>query len=351
MYDVPEINLLAILKEGAANWNDWRIQNPDIPAPDLHGADLNGADLSAAMLNGAILNGANLFGADLSGADLSGADLGQTDLSQANLSGADLRQVNLGFANLSGANIHGADLSRAELSGADLRQANINGADLTEAVVSWTIFGDIDLSVAKGLESVRHLGPSTIGIDTIYRSNGQIPEVFLLGAGVPDAFITYVKSLVGQPIEFDSCFLSCSSKDKEFAERLHADLQSKGVRCWFAPEDLKIGDKFRSRIDESIRIFDKLMLILSQDSITSPWVEDEVEAALERERRESRLVLFPVRLDDAIMQTDVAWAAHLRQKRHIGDFSEWQQHPFYRKAFDRLLRDLKAREKPPTDTV
>jgi hypothetical protein len=191
-----------------------------------------------------------------------------------------------------------------------------------------------------------HRGPSTIGIDTIYRSNGRIPEVFLRGAGVPDTFITFARSLVGHSIEFYSCFISHSSKDKEFAERLHADLQSKGVRCWYAPENLKIGDKFRSRIDESIRDSDKLLLILSQHSITSPWVEDEVEAALECERRENRLVLFPVRLDDAIMQTEVAWAAHLRQKRHIGGFSEWQQHPSYRKAFDRLLRDLAASEKP-----
>ncbi len=170
--------------------------------------------------------------------------------------------------------------------------------------------------------------------------------MFLRGAGVPETFITYARSLVGQANELYSCFISHSSKDVEFAERLLADLRTKGVRCWFAPEDLKIGDKFRSRIDEAIGEFDRLLLILSQHSITSSWVEDEVEAALERERRENRLVLFPVRLDDAIMQTEVAWAAHLRQKRHIGSFREWQQQPSYRKAFDRLLRDLAASQKP-----
>jgi len=53
-------------------------------------------------------------------------------------------------------------------------------------------------------------------------------------------------------------FISYSSKDDDFAQRLHADLQHQGVRCWFAPEDLQIGDKFRIRIDESIRVYDKL---------------------------------------------------------------------------------------------
>ncbi len=212
---------------------------------------------------------------------------------------------------------------------------------------------------------MQHRAPSTLGIDTIYKSKGNIPEVFLRGCGVPADFITYMRSLVGKPFDFYSCFISYSSKDDQFAQRLHADLQQKGVRCWFAPEDLKIGDKFRTRIDESIRVYDKLMVILSENSIRSPWVEDEVEAALEKERQKPGLgirdtrhgqgaaalekertpgntVLFPIRLDDAAMETDQAWAASLRRTRHIGDFRAWKDHDEYQKSFERLLRDLKA---------
>jgi len=194
----------------------------------------------------------------------------------------------------------------------------------------------------KGLETVQHDGPSTIGIDTIYKSKGNIPEAFLRGAGVPEDFITYMKSLVENPIEFYSCFISYSSQDDDFAQRLHADLQHQGVRCWFAPEDLKIGDKFRMRIDESIRIYDKVMVILSKNSIRSAWVEEEVEAGLEKERKQNKPVLFPIRLDDAVMETDQAWAASLRRTRHIGDFRAWKDHDQYQQSFDRLLRDLKA---------
>jgi hypothetical protein len=205
-----------------------------------------------------------------------------------------------------------------------------------------TILADVDLSQAKNLETVRHVGPSTIGIDTIYRSGGNIPESFLRGAGVPEDFITFMKSLVGKPIEFYSCFISYSSKDQEFAERLHADLRSKNVRCWFAPEDLKIGDKLRPSFDEAIRIHDKLMVLLSEHSVSSPWVEKEVETAFEKERREKRTVLFPIRLDDAVMETNEAWAADIRRGRHIGNFRDWKNHDSYKKAFERLLRDLKA---------
>jgi hypothetical protein len=48
------------------------------------------------------------------------------------------------------------------------------------------------------------------------------------------------QAVVGnQAFQHYSCFISYSAKDQEFAERLHADLQNKGVRCWFAPHDLK----------------------------------------------------------------------------------------------------------------
>jgi hypothetical protein len=50
-------------------------------------------------------------------------------------------------------------------------------------------------------------------------------------------------------------------------------------------------------------------------------------------------VLFPVRLDDAVMTTDEAWAAQLRA-RNIGDFRRWKDHDAYQKSFERVLRDL-----------
>jgi len=372
---------LAILKQGVEAWNKWREENPDMKP------DLSEADLFQITLSEADLNRANLSNADLSEADLSWANLSRTDLYRANLDGVDLHDANLDRsylrnasltgarliaalcreADLCEANLSGADLSRADLGGAHLIRANLSEADLSEAdlreadlhnadlsrahlrgtnlegaIVGSTVLGDVNFSKVRGLETVTHLGPSTIGIDTIYRSNGKIPEVFLRGCGVPDNFIAYVGSLVGKAIEYYSCFISYSSKDQECAERLHNDLQAKGVRCWFAPEDLKIGDKFRTRIDEAIRYYDKLLIILSEHSIHSDWVESEVESAFEKESRHKRTVLFPIRVDDAVMETDQAWAADIRRTRHIGDFRGWRDHDKYGERFARLLRDLQA---------
>jgi len=321
------------LRQGAEVWNRWRRENPDV-IPELDHTNLDGIELV----------GVNLKGADFRGTNLSKTNLLGSNFFSANFSKAVFVDANIIGSNLSTVNFNATQLWRAKVISSDL-----NGTILKKALVGRTVFSDVDLSNAIGLEAVVHLGPSTIGIDTIYRSGGKIPEVFLRGCGVPDNFIQYMSSLTGTASKYNSCFISYSSKDQDFAERLHANLQNKGVRCWFAPEDMKIGDKIRDRIDQSIRIHDKLLLVLSEHSINSEWVEDEVEAAYEQERQRGTTVLFPIRLDSAVMDTGKAWAAKLRRSRHIGDFSQWKDHDAYQKAFNRLMRDLKAEEPAGTD--
>jgi hypothetical protein len=118
--------------------------------------------------------------------------------------------------------------------------------------------------MVKGLETVQHDGPSIIGTSTLERSQGDIPEIFLRGAGLSDTFIEYAHALVQKPIDYYTCFISYSSKDEVFAKRLYSDLQSAGVRCWFAPKDMDIGDKILQRNNESIKMYDKLLLVLSK---------------------------------------------------------------------------------------
>jgi hypothetical protein len=110
----------------------------------------------------------------------------------------------------------------------------------------------------------------------------------------------------------------------------------------FAPHDLPIGAKTWDAIDEAIRHREKLLLILSQASIASEWVEDEVNKAYAEERSRKQVVLFPIRIDNASMSTSEPWAVKLRDQRNIGDFRQWKKPDEYQKSLDRLLRDLKA---------
>ena len=97
--------------------------------------------------------------------------------------------------------------------------------------------------------------------------------------------------------------------------------------------------------DGVIRLRDKVLLILSDGAIASDWVEGEVTRALDEERERNRSLLFPVRIDNAVLETKEAWARMLRGQRNIGDFTRWKDHDAYGMALERLLRDLKVEAK------
>jgi hypothetical protein len=125
------------------------------------------------------------------------------------------------------------------------------------------------------------------------------------------------------------------------------------MRVWFAPEDLKGGEKLYEQLFDAIQIHDRLLLVLSEHSIKSEWVMTEIRKAREVERRENRRKLFPVRLMD--FDTLRKWtcfdadsgkdlAVEVREY-FIPDFSDWKKHDAFEKEFARLQADLKAEGK------
>jgi hypothetical protein len=372
---------LEILKTGVKAWNKWREENPviepdltgsnlskgnlrdvnlsetdlrwaDLRWADCRGADFNGSDLRHASLIGTIFNLANLSEANLSETYLSGADLSEADLRKAYFVKADLTNVDLSASDIRRADFRWAYLIKAKFNDADLRGANLIEANLSKSELkrtnfnrtsmAWSYFGDIDLSTAKGLRSVRHYGPSTIGVDTIYRSKGNIPEEFLKGTGVPDKFITYTSSLNPKAYEHHSCFISYTGRDRDFIERLNTDLRHEGIRCWSVPEEMKMGNEVQQRVGQLIRIHDKLLLVISKHSVESSWIQKEVEIALDVERNFNKTIIFALYLDHAQHYREKAWAQDLQQSHPIFDFSNWNAEDTYRTEFERLLDNIKC---------
>lgn len=384
---------LNILSQGTEAWNLWRKRNhrlnPDLSDLDLQGWDLSKIRFDRTNLKDTNLANAKLFEANLSGANLTYANLSNADLRHANLrranaihakfrraklieaslisiklqfanlisanlSHANLRRANLTDANLNDAILNYTNLNQTNLTNAKLSKANLDEADLTNAYVGWTTFGNNDLSKVRGLKTVFHFGPSTIGVDTLYRSGGKIPPDFLRGCGVPDNFIAYLPSLIGaeQAIQFYSCFISYSHKDEEFAKRLHSRLRDAGLRVWFAPEDIRGGEKLYEQIDRAIQVHDKLLIVLSDNSMQSEWVITEIRNARKKEQYEKQRKLFPIRLVDfAVIKSWECFDADSGKdlaievrEYFIPNFSNWKHYDEFEAAFNKLLKDLKAAE-------
>jgi hypothetical protein len=178
---------------------------------------------------------------------------------------------------------------------------------------------------------------------------------FLLNSGIPQELLDVVRSWIGQPIEFHSVFLSHSSLDKDFARRLYADLRAVGVNCWFDEKEIFPGDNILTFVDQGIKIWDKLLLVCSKNSLSSKtgwWVEQEIERSLTKEREIRRTgdevsTLVPITIDDFVFAD---WNSRFKAtvlEKHVGDFQNWKSPDAYASAFERLRAALNSNRKSP----
>ena len=146
----------------------------------------------------------------------------------------------------------------------------------------------------------------------------------------------------------NGCFISHSSKDSEFVEKLHARLMAEGINVWLDRHDIVAGP-IQNQLWEAIQVHHVVIFVLSTDSIESDWVEHELEMAHDKETKERRPVLCPIALDGA-------WKAKVTagdgpgdpslglwrtvKRNHAVDFAGWETYAF-EEAFEKLVGGLR----------
>jgi TIR domain/Pentapeptide repeats (8 copies) len=326
---MANLDHLKLLQAGARVWKEWREEYADVPP------QLDGADLRQASLGGVDLSGASLFEADLTRADLGHADLSRANLTDAHLEGAGLQRTNLRGARLIGAGLRLASLKNADLRQADLRGADLREADLEAAELGDTVLVDVQMEGAKALNLSRFWSPVSIDHRTFIKSP-RLPMAFLRNCGVPEDLIELLPSLFHNPIQCYAVFVTASQEDRELAERLAADLQSRGIRCWTIPEELRQQSAFRPLIPLHEQI---AVVVLSKASLESTWLPRLVGACLREERlRNSKLLVLARATESGIHVEPLVEAL---KSRAAVDFRLWKFSKAYAKAFEDLIQTLR----------
>jgi tetratricopeptide (TPR) repeat protein len=310
---ISQEDQLMLLRTGAPNWNNWRRAHPNV-RPNLRSCDLSDADL---------------VGADLSNPDCFKADLRNARLRRSLLQATDFTRANGWCRPPTSRSYRGQP-----------RDDRLASGQYRRGPVCTHLFSNTKLQGAVGLDTCVFSAPSPIDFLTLDMS-GPLSTDFLRGCGLPERLIEYLSSLLKEQDNDFYCFISYSSEDDAFVRQMHGDLQELGIRCWFAPADLRARSQAGEAADYAVRSYDIIVLILSRNSISNGWVDTVIGRALAREEVERRTVLFPITLDDSVSRTESTMIIQLRNNHRISDFCDWKDRLVYRRAlkkFSQILR-------------
>ncbi len=121
-------------------------------------------------------------------------------------------------------------------------------------------------------------------------------------------------------------FISHSSRDKDFVRKLKADLDAQKLDVWVDEQRIDVGGSIVEGVSEGLRDTDYFVLVISENSLSSRWVQQEYNSAMMSELSGKGVIVLPIRIDDAPLPP-------LLMDRIYADF---------RTDYDKGLKDLLA---------
>ncbi|NER31063.1 MAG: toll/interleukin-1 receptor domain-containing protein [Symploca sp. SIO1C4] len=143
-------------------------------------------------------------------------------------------------------------------------------------------------------------------------------------------------------------FISHSSIDKPFVERLATDLRTReGIDAWLDKWEIMPGDRIAQKLEEGLANAGILLLILSPDSVNSQWVSYEKDAWLMAQVDEEKLAKQESRLPQRrlipVLYKDCQKPSFLQSFLHVSINDE-----NYEEGFQQLVRGMRRESgKPP----
>lgn len=145
-------------------------------------------------------------------------------------------------------------------------------------------------------------------------------------------------------------FISHSSVDKPFVDKLVGDLTKVGVTVWYDKFDIKLGDSIPGKINDGLSKAKYFIIVLSNSSVNSKWVQEELNSALMKQINLSGTFILPVKIDDCIIPPLLSHRKHLNLRddydKNVGELLE-----VFREDFDviNVVKDKELFPWPDTD--
>lgn len=181
--------------------------------------------------------------------------------------------------------------------------------------------GDLFISMDLGYYLIPHENIRSVTTDDLMRRREElhhqvgVPSVKVLKEERPPieeryralVELFYVENLLtdrmfearfGESKGAKKIFISYSSKDKEFARWLAVDLANSGHKPWLDEWDIRVGESIPKKINEGIRESDFVIVIFTENSVCSNWVETEWQAKYWDEIQAGKVKVIPVLLRD-----------------------------------------------------
>ena len=329
-----------------ANLREAKLQGSNLERCNMSGVALQGSTLVSAALKGVLLTGGDLSGSDVSSVDLSVADMSGSNFTDCDLTLSNLRQSDLTGSTLINASLVGTNLDLANLSGSDLRCATIlrtsmDGTLFTSVRLGMTVIGNCDLSKALDLNSARHSSASTIGLDTLIRSNGGISDKFLSDVGLPGIRESLNELNSDPKVISKRLIVVGSSKDTSFMTQLNTDLNSFGITSWYLP----VGDE--SVLTKDIQMpslrrlgnHDVKILVCSENAYQSPFTWSLFQEIIKSDSVTDAKMpsVVCISLDKAMASRQASGFDAVRALGLI-DMSNWSSSESYGARLDELIR-------------
>ncbi len=89
-------------------------------------------------------------------------------------------------------------------------------------------------------------------------------------------------------------FLSHTSIDKPFVEKLARDLTRLGINVWYDKYEIKVGESILWKIDKGIRESEYLGIVISREAWESEWVKTEISAAWQKQVKQKGNFVLPI---------------------------------------------------------